>query len=142
MCSDQNPAPKNIGAESCRTAQSGVASALQYTLPEYRETEGCSYIEFYAFDPEQGKLRRKRIKTNRIKSVVKRRQYVRNVIKRIGDQLQKGWNPWVAKDVSDLYIFEDALARYEGHIEKMLGSGYFRKETYAGYKSYVNILRE
>ena len=142
MCSDQNPAPKNIGAESCRTAQSGVASALQYTLPEYRENEGCSYIEFYAFDPEQGKLRRKRIKTNRIKSAVKRRQYVRNVIKRIGDQLQKGWNPWVAKDVSDLYIFEDALARYEGHIEKMLGSGYYRKETYAGYKSYVKILRE
>ena len=121
---------------------SGVSSALQYTLPVYRETEGCSYIEFYAFDPEQGKLRRKRIKTNRIKGVGKRRQYVRDVMKRIGDQLQRGWNPWVAKDTADLYTFEEALSRYESHIEKMVIRRYFRKETYAGYKSYVKILRQ
>ena len=142
MCPKPTPAPKTDGAELCRTAQSGVASALQYTMPVYRETEGCSYIEFYAFDPEQGKLRRKRIKTNRIKGVGKRRQYVRDVMRRIGDQLQRGWNPWVAKDTADLYTFEEALGRYESHIEKMVSSGYFRKETYAGYKSYVKILRQ
>lgn len=122
MCPKPNPAPKTDGAELCRTAQSGVASALQYTMPVYRETESCSYIEFYAFDPEQDKLRRKRIKTNRIKGVGKRRQYVRDVMKRIGDQLQRGWNPWVAKDTADLYTFEEALGRYESHIEKMVSS--------------------
>ena len=120
---------------------SGVSSALQYTPPVYRESEGCSYIEFYAYDPEQGKMRRKRIKTNRIKSVTKRRQYVRDVIKRLNEQLSRGWNPWIAKDATDLYIFEEALSSYEIHIEKMISSGYFRKETYDGYKSNIKILR-
>ena len=50
-----------------------VASMLQYTLPEYRQTKGCDYIEFYAYDPAQAKMRRKRIKINRIKGAVNRR---------------------------------------------------------------------
>ncbi|MDE6526054.1 MAG: site-specific integrase, partial [Muribaculaceae bacterium] len=121
---------------------SGVYSALQYTLPVCRETKNCTFIEFYAYDPEQGKMRRKRIKTNRIEGVIKRRQYIRDVIKRLSEQLSRGWNPWIAQDASNLFVFEEALCRYEAHIEKMLEGGYFRKETYDGYKSYVKIMRE
>lgn len=142
MCSDQNLASRKYDAEVCGSTRSGVANALQFTPPVFRETEGCAYIEFYAYDPERGKMRRKRIKTNRIKGANKRRQYVRDTMKRIGIQLQRGWNPWIAKDTSDLFTFEEALKRYESHVEKMLGSGYFRKETYSGYKSYIKILRE
>lgn len=142
MYPNLSSAPNNSGRKSCGPTQKGIASVLQYTMPVYRENEGCSYIEFYAFDPVQGKLRRKRIKTNRIKGVGKRRQYVKDAMKRIGAQLQQGWNPWIAKDDSDLILFEEAMARYEAHIEKMLSSGYFRKDTYAGYKSYIKILRE
>ena len=114
---------------------SGVSSAFQYTPPVYRETEGCSFIEFYAYAPEKGKMRRKRIKTNRIKGVVKRRQYVRNVIKRLCDQLSHGWNPWIAKDTSDLFVFEDALSRYEAHIEKMLAIGSSASRSWTMYSS-------
>lgn len=142
MCSSTNLTPEYGSTKVPRNRQSGVSSALQYTLPVYRETDGCSFIEFYAYDPEQGRMRRKRIKTNRIKGVVKRRQYVRDVIKRLCDQLSHGWNPWIISDTSDLYVFEEALSRYEAHIEKMLVSGYFRKETYNGYKSNITILRE
>lgn len=142
MCSPTNPTPEKRSTRDLPNTMSGVSSALQYTLPVYRETKGCSFIEFYAYDPERGKMRRKRIKTNRIKGIQKRRQYVRDVIKRLCNQLSRGWNPWISKDTSDLYIFEEALNRYEAHIEKMLTNGYFRKETYNGYKSYVKILRE
>lgn len=142
MCSDQNPAPNILGAESCKNLRSGIAETIQYSLPIYRETVNCSYIEFYAFDPELGDLRRKRIKLNRIKGVTKRRHYANDLIKRITEQLRKGWNPWIAKNVGNLYLFEEALTRYENHIEKMLSNGYFRKETYAGYKSYIKILRQ
>ncbi len=61
---------------------------------------------------------------------------------RLTEQLNKGWNPWIVNDLSDLTVFEEAVSRYEAHIEKMLASGYFRKETYSGYKSYVKIMRE
>ncbi len=38
----------------------------QYTRAELREGKEW-YIEFYAYDPAQARLRRKRIKINRIK---------------------------------------------------------------------------
>lgn len=142
MCSKPNHTPTITGEGVCRTTQSGVASALPYTLPVYRENKGCSYIEFYAYDPVLGGMRRKRIKTNRIKGVMKRRQYVNDVKKRITDQLIHGWNPWIAKDDGNLEKMEDAIKRYDAHIEKMLESGYFRKETYAGYKSNIKIMCE
>ena len=87
-------------------------------------------------------MRRKRIKLNRIKGITNRRTYARGVMKRLTEQLNKGWNPWIVNDTSDLTVFEEAVSRYEAHIEKMLASGYFRKETYSGYKSYVKIMRE
>ena len=142
MCLNGASTLEKIGVEPLRDEMSGLASAIQYTLPVYRETEGCNYIEFYAYDPSKGRLRRKRIKTNRIKGVVKRRQYVRDLIKRLTDQLSRGWNPWIAKDTSELHVFPEVLDRYETHIGKMLESGYYRKETYSGYKSYLKILRE
>lgn len=142
MCPKPTAAQRKGSAEPQKNTISGIASALQYTPPVHRETESCSYIEFYAYDPVQGKLRRKRIKINHIKGVGKRRQYAREVIKRLGYKLSCGWNPWIAKDTTDHFLFEDALGRYEMHTEKMLANGYFRKETYAGYKSYAKILRK
>ena len=112
----------------------------QFTLPVLREgTEW--YIEFYAFDPALGKLRRKKIKINRIKSLMKRRAYARDVIGRLTTQLQRGWNPWIAQDIGDLHLFSDVCDSYDRYIEKMYSSGNYRKETYVGYKSYLKNLR-
>ena len=111
----------------------------QFTLPVLREgTEW--YIEFYCFDPAQGKLRRKKIKINRIKSIGKRRAYAREVMGRITTQLQRGWNPWIAQDIGDLHLFSDVCDSYERYIDKMYSSGNYRKETYVGYKSYLRNL--
>ena len=111
----------------------------QFTLPVLREgTEW--YIEFYCFDPAQGKLRRKKIKINRIKSIGKRRSYAREVMGRITTQLQRGWNPWIAQDIGDLHLFSDVCDSYERYIDKMYSSGNYRKETYVGYKSYLRNL--
>lgn len=142
MCPDDFSTPEGIRVEPPRDERSDVASVIQFTVPVFRETPTCNYIEFYAFDPYQGRLRRKRIKTNRIKGVGKQRKYAQGVIKRITDQLNHGWNPWIAKDTSGLYVFSDVLDRFETHISKMLESGYYRKETYNGYKSYLKILRQ
>lgn len=142
MCSKPNPAPKNDGAPTPQNASSGLASAIQYTLPEYKESEAGCYIMFNAFDPSVGRMRRKRIKINRVKGLVNRRKYARGLINRLKEQLEKGWNPWINNDIGDLQTFEDAVSRYESHIEKMVASGYFRKETYAGYRSYVKIMRQ
>ena len=112
----------------------------QFTLPVLRESTEW-YIEFYAFDPALGKLRRKKIKINRIKTVSRRRAYAREVMGRITSQLQRGWNPWIAQDIGDLHLFDDVCDSYERYIDKMYSSGNYRKETYVGYKSYMKNLR-
>lgn len=142
MCSKFSTAPNNRGAIPQSTTKGSIAAIRSFTVPAYHETVGCSFVEFYAFDPERGQMRRKRIKVNRVKGLTNRRSYARGLIKRLTEQLNNGWNPWIAGDVSNLYTFEDALERYESHIQKMNAGGYYRKETYAGYKSYIKILRE
>ena len=91
---------------------SGTDYVKQFTLPVLRESTEW-YIEFYAFDPAQGKLRRKKIKINRIKSIGRRRAYAREVMGRITSQLQRGWNPWIAQDIGDLHLFDDVCDSYE-----------------------------
>jgi len=119
-----------------------TARVIQYELPALKENGAGTYIEFRAYDPERGCLRRKTIKLNRIKGKLNRRKYAKDVIARITEQLRHGWNPWICKDTEDLLTFDEAIDRYVAHIEKMLANGYFRKETYDGYKSCIKIMRE
>lgn len=142
MCPKNSSTFRKSSDKPHLTNQSGVQAVRQYDIPVYKENGAGGYIEFRAYDPERGKMRRKTIKLNRIKGLTNRRTYAKGVIKRLIEQLNHGWNPWIAKDVGDLLEFEEAVKRYEAYIEKMLASGYFRKETYDGYKSYVKIMRE
>ena len=142
MCPENSSTPKKSGNNPNLTNQSGVQAARQFDPPVYKENGAGGYIEFRAYDPERGKMRRKTMKINRVKGVTNRRTYARRVIKRLTEQLNNGWNPWIANDTGDLTVFDEVVKRYESHIEKMLASGYYRKETYDGYKSYVKIMRE
>lgn len=142
MCPESFSTPKKTGSPPSLTNRSGVYNARQFDTPVYKENGAGSYIELRAYDPEKGKMRRKTVKLNRIKGLTNRRNEARRIIKRLTNQLNNGWNPWIANDTSDLVIFEETVSRYEAHIEKMLASGYFRKETYSGYKSYIKIMRE
>lgn len=142
MCPKNFSAPKNSGETPPLTRLSGVDAVRQYDQPIYKENGAGAYIEFRAYDPGIGNMRRKTIKLNKIKGSVNRRAYARELIKHLNEQLKRGWNPWIAQDASNLIPLEEAIVRYENHIEKMLANGYFRKETYDGYKSYVKIMRE
>ena len=142
MSPENSSTPKKSGNNPNLTNQSGVQAARQFDPPVYKENGAGGYIEFRAYDPERGKMRRKTMKINRVKGVTNRRTYARRVIKRLTEQLNNGWNPWIANDTGDLTVFDEVVKRYESHIEKMLASGYYRKETYDGYKSYVKIMRE
>lgn len=113
----------------------------QYTMPVLREGAAW-YIEFYAFDPTISRLRRKRIKINRIKGVAKKRAYARDVMRRITQQLSEGWNPWIEKDCCNLMTIAEVMASYEAYVDKMYNGGNYRKQTYASYKSYINNLQD
>lgn len=133
------PSPKRFKAKGKRNF-AGIVR--QFDLPVYKENNAGCYVEFRAFDPELGRMRRKTIKINRIAGTLARRKYAKGIIERITEQLNRGWNPWIAKDTSSLFTFSEGVSRYESYLEKMITDGLFRKETYAGYKSYLKILKE
>ncbi len=138
--------PDNFHAQKCKEqsntiTKNGVAKALAYTPPLYRTNKGGCYIEFYAYDPLIGRMRRKRIKVNHIDGKKNRKQYATECINRFANQLSEGWNPWTDSDPDNLQLFSDALDRYEEHILKNLTNGVFRKQTYDDYKSKLKIIR-
>ena len=61
-------------------------------------TEGKEwYISFYALHPDTGKLRRCRIKINRINPLKERRRVAREMMASINQRLALGWNPFPEK---------------------------------------------
>lgn len=97
------------------------------------------YIDFYAFDPISGKMKRKKIKLNSIPSN-QRRKYAKDLINRLSEQLALGWNPWIEKENGTSYIlFRDACYNYKRYIDKMLADGTYRPESHKSYASYLKI---
>lgn len=119
-------------------------------VKEYRGPEVCwgkeVFVSFYAFDPEQGKLRRKRIKLNReLRSIEGRRaqkEYVNGVLDRIREELKSGWNPWMSQAGEGLVYarWEDACSRYKEYLGKQLSEHNMREESVTSYLSYLRVM--
>lgn len=119
-------------------------------IREYREPEVCwgkeVFVSFYAFDPEQGKLRRKRIKLNRELAAIDgrraQRAYVAGVVNRIRDELRSGWNPWMTQRSDGLVYarWEDACSRYREYLGKQLSEHNMREESVTSYLSYLRVM--
>lgn len=103
MCPKRFSAQKKESKSVQPSTTKGVCNVLQYEPPVYRENPKGCYIEFRAFDPDQGKLRRKRMKVNRINGVLARRKYAKEVISRLTEELRNGWNRWAFQVAVDGY---------------------------------------
>ena len=87
------------------------------------------YIDFYAFDPVEGKMKRKKIKLNSIPAG-QRRKYAKDFINRLSEKLAMGWNPWIEKENGTAYMqFSEVTDRYRNYIDKLLRDGTYRYET-------------
>ena len=95
------------------------------------------YIGFYAYDPQQEKLRQKCIKLNHIQGIKVRREYANSLIKRINRKLDSGWNPWIENASNKGYkMLTEAIGNYELNLEKSLKERLIRKATFDAYNSY------
>ena len=113
-----------------------------WTLPIYHTGSEC-YISFTAFCPTTGKMRRKRIMLDHIKSKRLQKAKAQWMIQRITDKLLDGWNPWVeAEHPAEYTLWEEVCSKYEAYIIKMSNENGFRAETLASYMSYLKILKE
>ena len=100
------------------------------------------YVGFNAFDPVQGKMRRKKIKINSIKTITQRKRYAATLIHKLTQKLESGWNPWIESENSRAYhTFGEVCEKYHQYITKLFDDGIYREETYVGYVSYLRNLQ-
>lgn len=115
-----------------------IKSYTPPTLHCGRET----YISFYAYDPAEGRMKRKRIKLNSIEPK-QRRKYANDLIKRLTEKLIIGWNPWIEKENGTAYmLFRDCCEKYRQYIDKLLKDGTYRYETHKSLASYLKNMMD
>lgn len=96
------------------------------------------YVSYYAIYPASGKLRRVRIKINRIKGISARRQFARKLINDINTKLVNGWNPFIEREApKSFHEFFSALDTYLAVRKREA-----EYNSYRTYKSYVKFLKE
>lgn len=110
---------------------------LQYIPP--RLTEGKEwYISYYAIYPATGKLRRLRIKLNRIKSIKQRRAVAKQLISDITKKQLAGWNPFIEAEAPKAFhklfeVFDIFMRIHEKESEP---------HTVRTYKSFMKYLKD
>ena len=88
-------------------------------------------------------MRRKKIKINFVKKATDRRRYGEALKRRVAQQLESGWNPWVDVEKGKAYAsFIDVITHYRKYIEKLFSDDIYREDTYVSYLSYVRILQD
>lgn len=118
-----------------------VQEITSYTIPEFREGKEC-YIAFYAFDPIQEKMRRKKIKLNYIPQKY-RRQRVREIIPRLIEKLRDGWNPWIVEESTKGYqLFDATINLFLNEQEKLLRDGFYEPDTVRTNRTRILILKQ
>lgn len=111
---------------------------MGYTYPVYHESSKSSYVDFRAFDPASGTMRRKKYHLENIKSKRARKAHANELISKLARNLSDGWNPWADSTSFRGYTdIDEVLERYLEHVRKTS-----RQKTIHAYTSRVNVFRE
>ncbi len=122
---------------SCQKICSTAAEMLGYTYPRLHEGKNW-FVDFFAFDPAEGRMKRKKFMLDSIPKKSERRKKAAEIIETVTRKLRGGWNPWVNTQESRGFILlSDVISRYIGYIERKS-----RKKTMHTYLSRINILNQ
>ncbi len=96
----------------------------------YKNSSGW-YVGYWVQDPVTGKMRRVRIKINRIKNKRERTAYARQLIVEINSKLAKGWNPFIEQSTPKGFTtLEKAIELFLRSKQREL-----RERSFSTYKS-------
>ena len=120
-----------------RKKLNSLSEVLKFTYPKLH-TGGKWYVDFYAYDPSDGKMRRKKYHLDNVEKIKERRKRANELIESLTKLLREGWSPWVDADSNRAYtLLEEALNKYEAFVERMP-----KYKTRKSYTSRLNILRK
>lgn len=122
---------------AARKKLNSLSEVLKFTYPKLH-TGGKWYVDFYAYDPADGKMRRKKYHLDNIEKIKERRKRANELIESLTKLLREGWSPWIDADSNRAYtLLEEALNKYEAFVERMP-----KYKTRKSYTSRLNILRK
>ena len=107
-------------------------------VPAQLHEGGEWYIHFYVENPATGRLKRIKVKFNRVKSVRERRKAALMLVAALNERLSLGWNPLVEK------IAPRASVRLNDALDKFLNTKKKEVEanTLRSYGTFVKKLKE
>jgi integrase len=95
-----------------------------------------TYIEYYVKHPKKGKLVRKKIRLNRIKSKTERKKYGIKMVKEINQRLNRGWNPFIEEEGAR--SFENIYDIFSVWLKEKARE--LRPDSMRSYSSFINVL--
>ena len=122
--------------------RSSLFEVVTYTLPQLH-TKKTWYVDFFCWDPADGKMRRKKYMLDSIPSKSERRKRATEIIVNATNRLRQGWNPW-AEVVSNrqYYKLAEVIDIYLRYIDKLLATAVMKYKTAIDYKSRIKMLCE
>lgn len=116
---------------------------MRYSLPVYHSGKS-NYVDFLAYDPVSGTMRRKKYMLDHIRRVSERKAQAAELMANITRRLQEGWSPWAsALETTRQYSrFSDVLYIYKVYIEKLTAKKSLKRKTCYDYLSRLRILEE
>ena len=117
-----------------------LKEVITYTLPKLHTGKNW-YVDFLAYDPVDGKMRRKKFMLDSITKVSERKKRAIEIIATLTTKLRNGWNPWAEASTERQYArFADVTTLYIKYIEKLTANGTFKRKTAYDYQSRMNML--
>jgi site-specific recombinase XerD len=113
-----------------------ISDVLEYIPASLHENKEWTIV-FYAKDPQSDKLRRKRMKINKVKGIRERRIVAKKMIMSINRKLEQGWNPFIEAETARNYeTLENALRAFERDKRDL------RPDSKRTYESEVRFIRK
>ena len=119
-----------------------LINLIPYTVPKLH-TGKTWYVDFFAFDPLSGTLRRKKYHLDSIPKKSDRVRRATEIISAVYQRLITGWSPWVTTTSEKEYsTFTDAIELYRIYVNKMSDTGSMKKKTRHDYLSRLKTLED
>lgn len=120
----------------------GINKTKEWTPPVYHKGKE-NYVDFYAFDPSRGCMRRKKIMLDHMKNQRSRNSYARSLIEELTQKLIRGWNPWIEQKAGAQFTtWKDVCSLYRQYVVKLHNDSAFREETMRDYLSRLSIFEK
>ena len=114
---------------------------VQFTLPRLHKGKQW-YVDFFAYDPARGKMRRKKYMLDHYKNEQDRENVAAILIHNIFEKLKVGWNPFVnARKTRQFTEFSTVLQRYHDYTVVAEQKGMLRAKTAGDYRSRLNQMK-